>query len=313
MADQAVSSGSVNSDPVSNTLLEMRKRYMRTLNNMEAAVHHRQFLTSCKRDKLMPRGLRLEINLNVIGSDSDALHANVDKAIRTAEKKILNLVIEYYSTLGDKLKKDLDAIKMEIDSQLELAEDPETAETHAQQMAFTDTRADIRVAERETTRRRKLHALKREKQSSETLRSKKRPSRPMRDTHQRRAPSRSMSRGHRRDTGNHQPRDQASNHMTRSRSTHRDHAPQHTAHGSGSGPTYRNRHPHHDGHRSGTHQDRPRWGSRQQNFQEGTRSPNRPEPRPEFPPDDRATAFLRILRPFLNQEYQNLVETLLGS
>ena len=91
----------------------------------------------------MPRGLRLKISLNVIGSDSDTLHSNVDKAIRTAENKILNLVIDYYSTLGDKLKHDLDTLKSEIDSQLELAETPETTKTHAQQIAFTDTHADI--------------------------------------------------------------------------------------------------------------------------------------------------------------------------
>ena len=78
MADsQAFSTESVRDE-----LLELRKRYMHTLNNSYSSRHHLDFPTKCIKDHLIPKELGLHKKVIVIGTDHKKLHQNIDTMLK---------------------------------------------------------------------------------------------------------------------------------------------------------------------------------------------------------------------------------------
>ena len=112
MADSSASStGSVRDE-----LLEQRKRYMRALNNSHSCRHHLDFLTKCSKDHLTPKGLRLHLKVNVIGSNHSELDRNIDTVLKTAESDILTLIADHYKAQGDEYHREANTLKQRMES-----------------------------------------------------------------------------------------------------------------------------------------------------------------------------------------------------
>ena len=149
-------------------LLEQRKRYMRTLNNCISSKHHLEFLTKCSSDHLTPRGLRLHLNVNVIGQDHEQLDRDIDTVLKTAESDILALLIDFYKRQSESLQRDANTQKQLM--QVKAAKLPEEEKTkHHQEVNYTERKAEIRSREQETTRLKKHTSLHYERTVNPTL------------------------------------------------------------------------------------------------------------------------------------------------
>ena len=135
---------------------------MRTLNNSYSCRHHLDFLTKCTKDHLTPKGLRLHLKVNVIGTDHGELNQNIDTVLKTAEADILTLIADHYRTHGDKYHREANALKQSMESLAAKLPEQERLQ-HAQEVDFTERRAQIRTREQETTRLKKHTALHHER------------------------------------------------------------------------------------------------------------------------------------------------------
>ena len=135
---------------------------MRTLNNSYSCRHHLEFLTKCIKDHLTPRGLRLHLKVNVIGTDQGELNQNIDTVLKTAEADILTLIADHYRTHGDTYHREANTLKQRMESLAAKLPEQERLQ-HAQEVDFTECRAQIRTREQETTRLKKHSALHHER------------------------------------------------------------------------------------------------------------------------------------------------------
>ena len=135
---------------------------MRALNNSYSCRHHLDFLTKCSKDHLTPKGLRLHLKVNVIGSNHSELDRNIDTVLKTAESDILTLIADHYKAQGDEYHREANTLKQRMESlagKLPVKE----RQQHNQEVDFTERRAQIRTREQETTRMKKHTALHHER------------------------------------------------------------------------------------------------------------------------------------------------------
>ena len=132
---------------------------MRALNNSYSSRHHLEFLSRCLKDHLMPKGLRLHLKVNVVGSDHKELDQNI---LKTAESDILTLLTDHYKTEGDTHHREANSIKQKMEILAARLPEQERLQ-HAQEVDFTERRAQIRTREQETTRLKKHTALHHER------------------------------------------------------------------------------------------------------------------------------------------------------
>ena len=114
----------------------------------------------------MPRGLRLFLDINVIGDDLQAktgLKANIDKTIRAAESTILDHLNSYYSTLSTTLDQKATSLYHVMEQEVTAEPPSETTEAHKRLLNVTDTKASTRAQEKNANRQRKLYKLRQEK------------------------------------------------------------------------------------------------------------------------------------------------------
>ena len=122
---------------------------MRALNNSYSCRHHLDFLTRCSKDHLTPKGLRLHLKINVIGSNHCELDWNID---------ILTLIADHYRAQGDAYHRESNTLKQRVESLAGKLLDKERQQ-HNREVDFTERRAQIRTREQETTRMKKHTAL----------------------------------------------------------------------------------------------------------------------------------------------------------
>ena len=146
---------------------------MKLLNNYHTASHHADFLKDCKHNGIMPRGLRLHLEVNVIGhpdhmrSSMDALKGQIDAEIKQTETKILDMLIAYYSSLSRDLDHDSTVLQQAMEDTVASSPTMTAAlDTHRRLVQSTETKASIKAKEREATRQRKLYRLRQEKQEN---------------------------------------------------------------------------------------------------------------------------------------------------
>ena len=135
---------------------------MRALNNSYSCTHHLDFLTKCSKDHLTPKGLRLHLKVNVVGSNHSELDQNIDTILKTAESDILTLIGDHYRTQGDTFHREANTLKQRMETLASKLPDKERQQ-HNQEVDFTERRAQIRIREHETTRMKKHTALHQER------------------------------------------------------------------------------------------------------------------------------------------------------
>ena len=134
---------------------------MREINNSYTCQHHVDFLTKCRKEKLTPKGLRLHLTVNVLGKEHEELDQEIDKILKHAESQILQTLTDYYSHLTDDFHRGANALKQQMEDMSTSLPEAERAK-HNREVNYTETKATIKARDRETTRLRKIHALKHE-------------------------------------------------------------------------------------------------------------------------------------------------------
>lgn len=169
MADQSVSDPG--SAAPSAFLLDSRKRYMRLYNGSKTARHHKEFLNECKRDGLIPWGLRLYLDINVIGEPpkAQALKNNITALLHNTEKQVLEMLSQYYDSLSAEYDHATAVHYEGMEADCIRHATTEQAGVHQSFVTATEAKANLRAKERETNKLRKLHKLRQEKRESSTI------------------------------------------------------------------------------------------------------------------------------------------------
>ena len=108
--------------------------------------HHVSFLDTCARDDLLPKGMSLQLRVNVM-KPTDDLPVAVNRILMTASRAIRDLVVHHYRNLLDRYESDLDeATPLSNDDY-----------AHRKEMEEKETDFANRLADR---RQRKLDALR---------------------------------------------------------------------------------------------------------------------------------------------------------
>ena len=84
-------------------------------NPSHTSRHHVAFLTKCKKEKLTPKGLRLHLTVNVVGTDHRELDDEIDRILKTAESEILQCIANYYSKQADSYHQKANSIKQQME------------------------------------------------------------------------------------------------------------------------------------------------------------------------------------------------------
>ena len=88
--------------------------YKKDSTKLAKSVHHTQFLSECQKDRKIPKGLQLRVNLNVMDGDK-SLMGRIQGIVFTAEMEILAKLINHYQELTNKLQKSIEKTKTSLD------------------------------------------------------------------------------------------------------------------------------------------------------------------------------------------------------
>ena len=143
-----------NTDPVTESAIpalsneEIEKllwEYKRDSTKLTKSTHHLQFLSECHKERKIPKGLQLRMNLNVMDGDKE-LKGRIQGILFTAELEILTELIAHYEDLTRKLQGDIDKTKASLDHF------KDTNQTIKE--TFADSKRELNLLEDKLTNRR---------------------------------------------------------------------------------------------------------------------------------------------------------------
>ena len=139
-------------------LLALRKAYKRMAGLFHKTRGHLNFLRDCHNKRTIPRGLQLKIPCMAAAQARTNIALNFDEITSTAERTLLEALIEHYQIVTDQASEELEETQLEMARTVARA-DRLTTLRHSDLMKLTDANLLKKEAKRHTRGREKTRKL----------------------------------------------------------------------------------------------------------------------------------------------------------